>query len=248
MTSTETKTKAALTLRKKKDQPLAVRRGGGIIPGAASLPQVNLLPESVRADRALQRTRLWLLIGVGLVILASLLGYVMAMQASRQAQDELTDVQAETQRLLIEQAQYAEVPQVLGQISDAELAQRIAMGSEIDWAQYFVYVLAALPDDAKLTQMTTSTASPLLPVTTPGDALQTPGIGTVTFQHRSPTVPDLAEWDSNLMEIPGFASAQYHTASVSDDEGETYYEVTSTVQVTLEALSGRYLIEPEEDE
>lgn len=244
MTTTESKPKSSLILRKK-DQPLTTRRGSGIIPGAATLPQVNLLPDSIRAKRQLQRTRIWLVVGVALVLLVSLVVYVLTLFAARTAESELQSVEVETQRLLSEQATYSEVPQVLGQIADAELAQRIAMGNEILWADYTVYVLAALPDDAKLTNMTSLTSTPLLGAPIPADMLHSAGVGTLALAHRSPTVPDLAEWRDKLADIPGFLDAQYQTATISEEDGVVYYEVTTTVQLSLEALSGRYLIDEE---
>src|SRR5690606_29737467 len=89
---------------------------GGVIDGATALPQVNLLPASVRARRALQRIKVWLVIGLGVVLISALLAYVFAILSASSAEQKLDAVRAETQRLLTEQAKYAEVPVVLAQL------------------------------------------------------------------------------------------------------------------------------------
>ena len=103
---------------KKSAKPRAVQSSaqrGGVIDGATALPQVNLLPSSVRARRALQRVKVWLVIGLGVVLIAALLAYVFAMLSASSAEDELDEVRAYTQRLLTEQAKYSEVPVILAQ-------------------------------------------------------------------------------------------------------------------------------------
>ena len=75
----------------------------------------------------------------------------------------------------------------------------------------------------------------------PTDQLLNPGIGTVTLAHRSPTLPDISAWIDALGKIEGFADVNVTVAQTAEDDGDVYYEVTSTVQVMNEALSGRYL-------
>ncbi len=221
-------------------------RNGGIIDGAALLPQVNLLPASVRAKRALQRVKVWLVIGLGVVLLVALLAYVFAMTSASSAEEELDDVRADTQRLLNEQAKYAEVPIVLGQIEAAKTAEMIGMGYEVLWAEHFIAAIAALPEDAQLGAMSTASITPLLAAPLPADPMVTPGLGTVSFTHRSPSVGDLSAWTKALEEVPGFADVQYTTAAITDDDGDVFYEVVTTAQVTQEALSGRFGAEEEE--
>lgn len=219
---------------------------GGVIAGATALPQVNLLPSSVRARRVLQRVKVWLVIGLGVVLIVALLGYVVAMMSASDAEAELEGVRADTQRLLKEQAKYAEVPVVLNQIESAKAAELVGMGDEVLWKDYFMSALGSLPRDAKMTGMATVTRTPLMAAPMPSDALVSPGLGTVTLTHRSDTITDISAWTDALSEVPGFDDVFYTAASITDDDGDVFYEVVTTIQVTDEALSGRFGAEEEQ--
>jgi len=209
------------------------------------LPQVDLLPPSILAKRALQRLKRWLVIILGLVVVVAIGLYAWAALDARSASDELQQAQSENLRLLQEQAKYAEVPKVLKAIALVENARVVGMGREVEWSGYVARVEKALPKDATLVSMTAEIGSPVAAPPVPGDLLQTQGLGTVTLVHQSPTVPDAAAWLDSLSKIPGFVDPLYSTAVVNDSEGGSYYTVTTTVQLTQEALSGRFL--PTED-
>jgi Tfp pilus assembly protein PilN len=213
---------------------------GGRIPGAPLLPQVNLLPNSVRARRALQRTKLWLLVALGAVVILVLLGYVAAMLSARAAQEEVDAVQATTTRLQQEQTKYSEVPQVLAQIRGVESARDVATSTEVLWAAVLVEVLAALPEGAALMSFDTEVVNPLMAPTLPADPLTTPGIGAVTITHRSLTLPDTSAWVEALNEIPGLQDAQFTTASIAEEDGQVYYEVSTVLEVSPEKLANRF--------
>lgn len=239
--------------QKKKQKPaeqssagLASGHRGGVLEGATALPQVNLLPASVRARRALQRVKIWLVIGLGIVLIVALLGYVFAMLSARSAEDELAEVREETQRLLTEQAKYSEVPIVLAQLDSAQNAELVGMGGEVLWRGYFENARQALPRGSQLSGMATVTQTPLMAAPLPADALMTPAFGTVTLTHRSDEIGDLSEWVRRLEEIPGYDDVQYTTAAITEDDGDVFYEVVTTAQVTPEALSGRFTGEKDE--
>lgn len=213
---------------------------GGVIAGATALPQVNLLPSSVRARRALQRVKVWLVISLGVVLIAALLGYVVAMMSASDAETELDGVRADTQRLLQEQAKYAEVPVVLAQIEAAKAAELIGMGDEVLWTGFVLEALGALPADASLTSISTMARTPLMEAPMPGDALTARALGTVMLTHRSATVLDISAWSEALAGVPGFADPLFSTATITEDDGDTFYEVVTTVQITEDALSGRF--------
>ena len=220
----------------------------GSIPGAADLPQVNLLPNSVRAGRALLRTKLYLLVALGVVIIVALLAYVASMLSASSAQGELDVAQAEGVRLVQEQAKYSEVPQVKAQIAAVEGAQEIGMGSEVLWGEYLANLLVQLPIGSQVTSFGTAVMSPIEGPGMSADALTASGIGSVMITHRSPTIPDTSSWIDMLNTIPGFGDAQFTTASIAEEDGLVYYEVTTLVQVTADALSGRYLADETTEE
>lgn len=212
----------------------------GMITGAPALPQVNLLPASIRARRALQRVKVLLLLVLGVVVIGALLGYVASMLSVSSAQSELETVQAETLRLQQEQSTYSEVPQIKAAIANAELARSVGMGSEILWSDYLYAVLLHMPTGSQLTGFATTAMNPLEGPPVPADPLVEPGVGSVTITHRSPTLPDTAAWINMLNGIEGMHDAEVLTQTIGEDDGVVYYEVTSIVQLSADALSGRF--------
>lgn len=210
------------------------------ITGAPELPQVNLLPASVRAGRALQRTKVYLLLVVGVVVIAAILGYVASMLAVSSAQSELEIVQAETTRLQQKQSTFSEVPQVKGQIADTEAARSVGMASEVAWSSYVSEILLQMPPGSVVTSIVTTAMSPLDPAPVPADPLVPGGVASVAISHRSPTLPDTAAWLDVLNGIGGLHDAQVSTQAISEEDGVVYYEVTTTVQVGADALTGRF--------
>lgn len=209
----------------------------GSIKGASALPQVNLLPDSVRSNRALRQTKLMLLAGLGAALIVAILGYVAAMLSAQSAQEDLEAAQDETTRLVQEQAKYAEVPQVMSEIQLTEQALAAGLSTDIDWAEAILQTLAILPPGSSLMSFDTNVMNPMLAPTVSADPLTTPGIGVVTLTHRSPTVPDTSTWLDAVGAIPGFVDARFTTQSIAEEDGEVYYEVLTTVSVTTDALT-----------
>src|SRR5665647_1688450 len=103
---------------------------------APLLPQVNLLPPEVKAARGLARLKKWLALVVLLALLVCAGIVLLAMLQQKDAEDDLGLQQAETERLMAEQARYAEVPAVLGALDRALAAREVGMSTEILWRPY----------------------------------------------------------------------------------------------------------------
>ncbi|MBO1750449.1 fimbrial assembly protein [Actinotalea sp. BY-33] len=222
--------------------PPAPVRTRAAVPGASPLPQVNLLPPEVRAGRQLGRVKTWLGITVLVVILVAGLLFVSASFAATQAQNELTEVQDTNQALLAEQAQYAEVPRVLGQLSEATEARELGMSTEVLWRPYLRAVAATAPAGVSFDTFGVSAATPTSPAAAPIDPLQMPSVGTLTFTARSLTLPDTADWLEQLAQVPGFSDPWLGSAQITDESG-VYYQLTGTVQITDEAYAQRFIDE-----
>ncbi|WP_136520034.1 MULTISPECIES: PilN domain-containing protein [Cellulomonas] len=222
---------------------LTVRRGRQTSAQTAlppTLPQVNLLPPEVRDARDLRAMKRWLLLAVALVVAVCALAYVFVVIQGTQARDELARAEAETARLQDEQAQYAEVPLVLGQLNATRAARELGMSTEVPWKPYYEAITAVLPEGVSIDTLAFSGATPITAPAPPADPLQGPSVGQVQFTGRSSTVPDAAAWVDALNSVPGFADAWVSSAAVTDAEGTVYYTVSSTVQVTEAAYSGRF--------
>ncbi|WP_250442755.1 PilN domain-containing protein [Actinotalea sp. C106] len=212
------------------------------VPGAPGLPQVNLLPPEVRAGRQLGRVKTWLGISVLIVILVAGMLFVWASFSATQAQNELTELQDTNQALLAEQAQYAEVPRVLGQLSETTEARELGMSTEVLWRPYLAAVAATAPAGVSFDTFGVNAATPTTPPTAPTDPLHAPNVGTLTFTARSLTLPDTADWIEQLAEVPGFTDPWLSSAQITDESG-VYYQLSGTVQITEDAYAQRFIDE-----
>ena len=212
-------------------------RGGAQVP---ELPQVNLLPNEIRAARGLKQLKVYLAGAVGVALIVVALGYVWS---SFEASSAAKDLEAENQRtsdLLAQQRKYAEVPVVLGQLSNAYTARQIAMSTEVLWKDYLGAINAVAPEGVAIATMTVEAATPIVGPAAPAHVLQMPSVGKLTFTGSSPTLPDTVAWLDGLNSIYGFADARM---SVTDTKGEgdaLYYEFTATVQMTSAAYAHRF--------
>ena len=220
------------------DRPRSKSSGGTALSG--TLPQVNLLPPEVRAARGLRATKRWLVISLVITFAVCVGAYGLALVSGATAAAELATAQDETARLQAEQSKYAEVPQVLGALSQTQDARRVGMSTDVAWRSYVDAIQAVLPADVSLETYAVTVATPMAAPGLPTDPLQSPSIGQIQFTGRSSTVPDSAAWLDALNSIPGFADATVSSVAVAGDEGGDYYTTTSTVQVTDLAYSHRF--------
>lgn len=215
------------------------------LPGAPALPQVNLLPPEVRAGRQLRNVKAWLAVALLLVLLVVAMGFVFATFVLRNAETELAGTQDANSALLAQQAQYAEVPQVLGEIAAVEEARTTGMATETLWKPYLAAVAAAAPTEVSLDTFSVVGATPF----DPGPAIDNPlvgdVVGTLSFTARSLTLPDTAEWVANLEDVPGFTDPWFTSATAAEEDGNAYFAVSGTVYLTADAYAERFVPEDE---
>lgn len=226
---------------------------GPVVPGAPRVPQVNLLPPEIRAARSLGRVKRLLALLLVVAVVVAGLGYVFALNEASRAQAELSREQDETRRLIAAQAEYAEVPQVLGALEAVTRAREIGSSTEVMWRSSLVSLVETLPDDVSFESITMTSATPMLAPTPPTSPLVAPTPITILFSGRSPVLPDTAEWIEALESIENFQDAYVTSASITeeDDDGvmTPYYEVQGSVQVTEEAFALRFAeTQPDEGE
>ncbi len=229
----------------KKQKAAAASNKGGF--DLTALPQVNLLPKEVTERRELKSLKGR--IGIAFIALFVVLGLGYgAVHLEKAAADRRYEqAQDETIRLKAEEAKYAEVPLVLGQISKIQDALRDGMYREILWKDYLGAIAATLPDDGIISTLAVSAATLNDQPPAAADELQDGGIGRLTFTANLKTMPNTVEWINALNEIPGFSSARFGTATyLKGDKGGVTYELTGTVQLTEDIYSLRF--EPQETE
>ena len=221
------------------------RAGRPAVPARvlAPLPQVNLLPPEVSAARGVRRTQRWLAVGLLVVLVLCLMGWGGSMLVQDAAQDDLVQAQGDTAAIQAQTQQYAEVPQVLQQLDQAEQAQQYGMAADVLWANYIGAIVAVLPPDVKIESISSTLSTAAQAATLTPDPLTPGGIGELQLVGRTTTLPDTADWIEGLDGVPGFAGVRMSTMAVAADadDGTTFYRVTLKVQVTDDALSGRYV-------
>ncbi|MEZ0449650.1 fimbrial assembly protein [Cellulomonas sp. ICMP 17802] len=220
------------------ERPRSRSGGGSALSG--TLPQVNLLPPEVRAARGLRATKRWLVISLIVTVVACVGGFGLALISGASAAGELVDAQDATARLQAEEAKYAEVPQVLGALNEAERGRTLGMSTDVDWKKYIDALAAVLPANVSIDTMNVVQATPMTPAAPPADSLQGPSIGQIQYSARTSTIPDTAAWIDALNSVPGFADAWVSSTAITEDEHGIYYQVTGTVQVTDAAYTHRF--------
>lgn len=201
--------------------------------GAPALPQVNLLPPEVRSARSVRRVKGWLAVSVGLSLLVVAAGYLLGTMEKGQANDELDAARRETDTLLAEQAQYAEVPRVLQALRNARSADDLARAGEVRWDEYLGAIEAVIGQNVS---METLAVQQVLPTeeTVP---LDPPAIAVLTFTGRATTVPDGPALSDALERLPGLESARVEVVAIAGIENTRWWDVTITVRVTTDALT-----------
>ncbi len=207
--------------------------------GGPSLPQVNLLPPEVRADRRLRGARGWFGLAVVLAVLAVAAGWGYGWVRTGAAQDDIVAEQQRTTDLLKQKAQFSAVTPVLAELMRVDAAQKQGSSTEILWSDYLGAITAVLPPDVTVATLTVQAANPMEALAAPTDPLATPSIATIAFTGTATTVPDAAAWADALDAVPGFSSAWVGTVQRAGTDGAIYYDVTSTIQMDATALAKR---------
>lgn len=217
---------------------LTARRAASA-PPTALWPQVDLLPNEVRAGRRLHRTkRLLALLLIGVVLVAAAF-WAYALFTLRDANAELAKAEADTTRLQQEQAQYADVPRIQKQLRAAQEAIGSATSTEVLWKPYFEALRAVTPPGVSYDTMHASVSDdPAANVTT--NPLAGPSVGQLTFTARAATLQDVAGWMDAVAAIPGFADPWFTQAAISDEDGTVFFQITGALQLTDAAFAHRF--------
>jgi Tfp pilus assembly protein PilN len=237
---------------KKARRRLEVRKTGKAGPGTAgpadgvgNAPRVDLLPQSIRNQAAQKTLRRRLLAGVAGAAVLVAAGVGGASQYSAAQQQELLAAQAETGTLLGERATFGEFIAIRDRVALAEIAQRVAVSTEVDWSAYLRELQRTLPGGVKLTAASIDSASPVAMFGQATGPLQGPRIATLNFTATSRTLPDVPNWLDSLGSLPAFVDAVPN--SVTLDESGVYL-VNITMHIGADAYTGRFSADGTESE
>lgn len=214
---------------------------GSLLTGR--LPQVNLLPPEIRAARSFGAVRRMLIFAMLASVVVAVAIAVYAVAQESQAKSALDAEEKRTQELLAQQAEYAEVPLVLGVLDDARDVRQYAMATDVVWAKYLRAIAAVLPEDVSLDRLTVETEAPLIALTPPESVLSPPGVARITFATRSERVQDTVAMLDALDGLPGFRDAFFTQHRIAEQDGSVFYEVEVTVELDAHIYSGRFASE-----
>jgi len=205
-------------------------------------PRANLMPPEVLGRRRLERLQKLLAVGLAAVVALAATAWVLTARSVQSAEQDVAAAQARTAELTAEQARYAEVPRVLGQIEAHEVALERALAGDVVWVDLLAEVDRRAPEGVWLTDLSIS----LAPEASSGapaaatDPLADPAVAVLAFEGTGDDHNDVAAWLNALTEVPGFSDARYSTSTRADIDGTPVTQFSSTVGVTTDALSHRF--------
>ncbi|MCA1822802.1 MAG: PilN domain-containing protein [Frankia sp.] len=213
------------------------------IVGAPAVTRVNLLPPEIAEASRLRRARGGMLAAVVVAVLVVAALYFLQASRLTNAKDDLATAQATHARLVQERQSLANVEAVYADVAAHEALLVAAMGPEIQWSRYLNDLSLTIPDNVWVTtigatETLVSGAAPAAPA--PG-SLTTPGIGTVSISGVAFDHTDVATWLETLAREKGFADAYFSASTESFIGTRRVVNFSSSVTLTQDALSGRYL-------
>jgi len=217
----------------------AVLQEAQVVPvaSAAVLPRVNLLPPEIGERLQLRRVQSALGLGVLAALGATALLYLGATSSVAQAQESLGAASAQHTRLVQSTHDFQDVTAVYTRTAAAEAMLVDAMSEEVRYSRFLDAFSTTLPDRVWVTDLT-FTQTP--PATTGTDGSATP-IGTVTITGTAYAHDDVAVWLETLADLEGFDAPYLQSSTERLLGGRTVVDFTTSVQLTSEALSGRFV-------
>ncbi|MGC4174062.1 hypothetical protein [Demequina sp.] len=202
-------------------------------------PQVNLMPPEVLQGRdtaVLKKRMIWVIAALILVCIAV---YALAFLSRASAEGRHDDALAAADQLTAEKKKYSPVTQVLNSINKTKDSRTFALSTEVNWNAYIYSIQAVLPTGVTVETVNVAGISPGAELAPGQDELTRAGIAVISFTALSETLPDASAWIDALNSVPGLADANLQSSVLQDEDGTELYLVTSTVQVTEEALANR---------
>ncbi len=215
------------------------------VPGAPSLPQVNLLPPHIRAKRKIAVARVWLGLALLVVTLLTILAAVATVWEKQSAVSDLADIQARNDSLQQDQLQYAEAPRVLRELKARESARAVAMSTEVLWSPYLAAISSATPLEVSIETVTVSqdtvwgggTGLSAGPLSTPGT------VGLVNINGRALSLAAVSDWQDSLSKLKGVVDVEVSSIEIGAEEDSVYYAVSATFSLTPDAFANQFVTE-----
>lgn len=207
-------------------------------PGAlGGEPRVSLLPPEVNdyhRSRSVRRRLIGGVIAVLLVVAAAVGGSYFLAGLSQSALDA---ARLESQALLAQEAEFADLRQLQAEIALVQAGQMVGASTEIEWKAYLQDLQATLPPGVTLETVKIESASPFVDFAQSSVPLQGSRVATLSFAAFSPTIPSIPVWLDGLAELTGFVDAVPGSVEL---QPSGQYLVNMTMHINDEAFSQRF--------
>jgi Tfp pilus assembly protein PilN len=209
---------------------------------ATALPRVNLLPPEIAEASRLRTVQLSM--GAAVVAAFVVVGglWVVADLQAQSEQEKLDTAQANQATVSKQVNALAPVAAVYAEVDQRRQLLETALGGDVEWSQYLTDLSLTVPDNVWLNSMS---VAPQTAATGTAGAAGTAGtadqIASITFSGTAMQHDDVAVWLESLAKQKGYTSAYFNSSTEKEIGSSTVVDFTSTVVVTREALSGRYL-------
>jgi len=177
-------------------------------------PQVNLLPEDLRAARRMRRTRRVMTGFVVASMVVAAAGCGGAFLYERHAADQLSAAQRQADSLLSAQSSFAGVTSVRRALTSSAAAQRAAAVRMIDWESYMDQLAQRLPAGLTIGSISVDSTGPSstpaggAPAATPAPvAFSGAYVATVTVHVVTAHLSAVQSWLASLTSLKGYVDA-----------------------------------------
>lgn len=200
------------------------------VPFVRAIPRVDLLPEEVRERSKVKSTRRLVFLGLVGALAIVAVGYLAATSQVLTATFALENANARTADLQAQIAGFGEVRELEREVEVATAIERVGTATAIDWPTVIGTVLEGAPGDVIVTNVQSSSQSPIENFSQPTAPLQAPRIGQVVVTIRTADFAAIADWVERVQANPTFSDA--FATSVSVPEG--IFEVSLTAHLSPE--------------
>jgi hypothetical protein len=194
----------------------------------------DLTPPELINARAVNLLRKWLGVGLAVLLVACIGGYVVAARQHSAATSALDQVQTQTHDLQSGVGKYAGVSQLQGTTTQVQTQIATLMGSDVDLVTLLGRLHSTLPETMTISSETvTMSLAGAAAVPATGGVTT---IGTVVIAGTGKALSNLAAYVDNVVAIPGVADVNPTTNVVSG----RIVSFSLSLNLTSAALSHRF--------
>jgi Tfp pilus assembly protein PilN len=206
------------------------------------LPFVNLMPPEIAERRRFRRVQTGLAGAVLAAVVVVGLLFLVASGGVSDANDEVVEAQSQQRAVQAETARYRDVTATYKRAADAQALLVAAMGQEVRYSRFLNDLTLTIPPNVWIKNVAyTQTAAVAAPAATATSPTTLPGIGTVTLSGVAYSHDDVAQWLDSLAAQKGYTGITLQSSTEALLGTRNVANWSSTVVLSADALSGRYV-------